>query len=198
VQALRKRLDIADDEVMLLYVGRLNPHHQPYKGTADLLASFAALQPDIPSARLVMAGFGTDDDAEWVRSGGAIALPNAPVEDMPALFGAADLYVTASRWEGFDLPAVEAQRAGTPVVAFRVGAHPEVIDDGASGILVESTRGFTDAIRNLVRDDGRRTDMALRAREWALQFRWEEAVARYDDVVSSMVSGRSPARAGAP
>ena len=103
--------------MLLLYLGRLNPDEQPYKGTAELLATFATLRGDLPRARLVMAGFGTDEDAAWVRSGGAIPFVNVPVDDMPALLGAADLFVTASRWEGFNLNVVEAQRAGSSAPA---------------------------------------------------------------------------------
>ncbi|TML65634.1 MAG: glycosyltransferase family 4 protein [Actinobacteria bacterium] len=191
--ALRRKLGVGDGEVMLLYLGRLNPSQQPYKGTAELLATFATLHGDLPRARLVMAGFGTDEDAAWVRGGGAIPFVNVPVDDMPALLGAADLFVTASRWEGFNLNVVEAQRAGAPAVAFRAGAHAEVVDDGNTGVLVESSRGFADAIRELVRDDGRRQAMSARAREWAAGFRWSDAVARYDQLIDETLNGRGVA-----
>ena len=50
------------------------------------------------------------------------------------MFAAADIYVTASKWEGFDLPLVEAQRAGAPVVA----ALGEAVEGlGAAGIGVD-------------------------------------------------------------
>jgi glycosyltransferase involved in cell wall biosynthesis len=79
------------------------------------------------------------------------------------------------------------------VIAFRVGAHPEVIADGSSGLLVQSERGFLDAMRELVDDAARRTQMGERAVEWAARFRWAETVARYDEVVSAAMVGRPPA-----
>lgn len=190
VKAMRDRLGFVDDEVMLLYLGRLNPHHQPYKGTEELLETYRALSAagELPNARLVMAGFGADTDADWVRSGGAVPFTNVPVDDMPALLGAADLFVTASKWEGFNLNLVEAQRAGAPAIAYRRGAHPEVVRDGETGLLVRSNRGFADAMRELVRDHGRRRQMGANAREWAATFAWRTAADRYEAVIAEALT----------
>ncbi|MBW2989895.1 glycosyltransferase family 4 protein, partial [Candidatus Woesearchaeota archaeon] len=51
-------------------------------------------------------------------------------EELPEHYAACDAYVTASLWEGFDLPAAEAQAMGKPVVAFDAGAHKEVVKKG--------------------------------------------------------------------
>jgi glycosyltransferase involved in cell wall biosynthesis len=185
--SMRRRLGVADGEAMVLYLGRLNPELQPYKGTADLLATWTGLAGEVPRARLVMAGFGDDSDAAWIRAGGGIPYTNVPVDDMPALLGAADLFVTASRWEGFNLNLVEAQRAGAAVVAFRVGAHPEVVDDGASGLLVESLGEFRDAWRTLLVDGDRRRRMGERAAMWASRFTWKTAVDRYDAMIAEVL-----------
>ena len=56
--AMRHRFGVADDDVVALYVGRLNPDHQPYKGTRELVDTYSALRAEAPKLRLVMAGFG--------------------------------------------------------------------------------------------------------------------------------------------
>ena len=48
---------------------------------------------------------------------------------------AADLVVIPSRWEAFGLVALEAMRAAKPIVAFRIGALPEIVEDGVTGVL---------------------------------------------------------------
>jgi glycosyltransferase involved in cell wall biosynthesis len=52
------------------------------------------------------------------------------------LFAAADAAVLASSWENFPHTVVEALAVGTPVIATRVGGVPEVVADGANGLLV--------------------------------------------------------------
>lgn len=50
---------------------------------------------------------------------------------------AADALVVPSRWEGFGLVALEAMRAGKPVIAARVGGLQDLIEDGKTGFLFE-------------------------------------------------------------
>lgn len=54
------------------------------------------------------------------------------------------------RWEEpFGLTMAEAMSCGTPVIAFRRGSVPEVIEDGKTGFIVENTADMTDAIENI-------------------------------------------------
>ena len=71
-------------------------------------------------------------------------------KELPNYYAACNLYVTASLWEGFNLPVAEAQACGKKVVAFNVCSHPEVVKDG---ILVKKDDfdGFADAIIRLLK-----------------------------------------------
>ncbi|TIM31284.1 MAG: glycosyltransferase family 4 protein [Mesorhizobium sp.] len=51
--------------------------------------------------------------------------------------------------EPFGLVTIEAMACGTPVIAFRRGAVPEVIDDGVSGLIVDTADGAVDAVRRI-------------------------------------------------
>lgn len=57
--------------------------------------------------------------------------------EIETLYASADVLVAPSRWEGMPLVALEAMRAGLPVVASRVGGLPEVIEDGRTGLVIE-------------------------------------------------------------
>jgi len=57
-------------------------------------------------------------------------------EELQAAYRSAAVVVLPSLFEGFGLPAIEALAAGTPVVASRAGALPEVIADAGTGTLV--------------------------------------------------------------
>jgi len=55
---------------------------------------------------------------------------------IPLYYTICDLYVSCTLWESFNVPIIEAQACGKPVVVFNIGPHPEVIDE--NGILVEA------------------------------------------------------------
>ena len=56
--------------------------------------------------------------------------------DIPQLLKNNDLYIMASRWEGFSISLIEAIASGIPVIATKVGSNDEIIDDKKSGLLV--------------------------------------------------------------
>ncbi|MCL4370895.1 MAG: glycosyltransferase, partial [Chloroflexi bacterium] len=56
--------------------------------------------------------------------------------DVPAVMQAIDLFAMASLWEGFGLVFLEAMAAARPIVATRVSAVPEVVEEGVTGLLV--------------------------------------------------------------
>lgn len=70
-------------------------------------------------------------------------------DDLGELLASAEIAVVPSRYEGFSLPAVEHMASGTPLVASRAGALPEVIGD--AGILVKpgDVEELTAALRRL-------------------------------------------------
>lgn len=193
---MRGRLGVAPGEVMLLYVGRLNPREQPYKGTRDLMECAGLWQKDAPKIRLVMAGRGEEDDAAMIRRAGALPTLDVPPEDMPALYAAADLYVTASRWEGFDLPLMEAAHQGVPGAALAVGAHPEVARHGETALLAPDVPRLRQAVIELTEDPGRLAAMGSAAREHASSFTWAKTAGHYEELLETL--GRAGSGGGPP
>lgn len=66
--------------------------------------------------------------------------------------------------ETSSLVAMEALAAGTPVIAYRSGALPDLIDDGATGFLVDDEGGMAEAIMRIDRIDARACIRAARER----------------------------------
>lgn len=94
-----------------------------------------------------------------------------PHETIDSFYAACDLVVIPSvAPEGLPLTALEAQAAGVPVIATRVGGLPEAIRDGETGVLVDPERcpgALTSVLDQLVSDEHRRREMGAHARRWA-------------------------------
>lgn len=69
-------------------------------------------------------------------------------DDVAGVLAAADVFALPSRWEGFGLAAAEAMAAGLPVIGTKVPGLTELIEDGVSGLLIDSED--TDALMAVI------------------------------------------------
>jgi glycosyltransferase involved in cell wall biosynthesis len=103
-------------------------------------------------------------------------------EALAALFASAEVACIPSLYEGFSLPAVEAMASGTPIVASRVGALPEVLGtDGACAELVPPADidALTRALGELLDSPEKRRTMGKAGRNRAINvFSWEAVAAQ--------------------
>jgi len=60
-----------------------------------------------------------------------------PLAEMPRFYNKIDVYLCASRSEGFSLSVLEASACGRPVISTRVGGSEDLIEDGVNGFLVD-------------------------------------------------------------
>lgn len=130
---------------VLLFVGRLSPH----KGVDLLLKAFSEINKEIDNVKLIIIGKPTFsryyDNLKSLANKNVIFLESVNDEDLPYYYAASDIYVTCSLWEGFDLPAAEAQACGKKVVAFDIGSHPEIVKKGVL-IKEKDLKQFSKAI----------------------------------------------------
>jgi glycosyltransferase involved in cell wall biosynthesis len=95
--------------------------------------------------------------------------------DIPAFYEKADIYIGPSLYESFGASIIEAMTAGVPVVATRVGAVPELITEGKSGLVVESNNpsAIASAVIKLLTNHKLRNSISFAAREMVYkQFSW--------------------------
>jgi GT2 family glycosyltransferase/glycosyltransferase involved in cell wall biosynthesis len=191
ITAFKEKLKITAGDFTLLYVGRLNHEQQPYKGTKELTEIFGELKKEIPQLRLLMAGFGTKKDAQKLRRQGITVFPNATEQEITLLYSVASLYVSCSKWEGFNLPLVEAGRFGVPAVVYRLGAHSEVLPPEA-GFLVKTKEELAKKIKILSGDRKLLKEKSVGAQKNAQRFTWEKAGQKYLAVINELKEKFSP------
>jgi glycosyltransferase involved in cell wall biosynthesis len=159
----------------------------PLKGIATLLHAVARLrachdlelrlvakvEPHGPTAKLV-AELGISDIVH-ITSG----LSDA---ELAALFASSEVACIPSLYEGFSLPAVEAMASGTPIVASRVGALPEVLGtDGRCAELVTpgDADEFTNVLGELLDSPEKRRRLGAAGRRRALEvYSWQSVAAQ--------------------
>lgn len=163
--AVRAEFGVAPQQPLVLSVGRLHPQKR-----YDVLVDAAARWRDRrPAPAVLIAGSGPS----YLQLAARVSAARAPVTllghrtDVADLLAAADLAVVTSDWEARQLFAQEALRAGVPLVATAVGGLPDLVGDAAVLVPPDDVDAVDRAVRELLDDDGRRADLAVRARAQA-------------------------------
>jgi glycosyltransferase involved in cell wall biosynthesis len=144
---VRRELGVTGNDPVVLSVCRL----MPQKGPEMLIRACAALRPQLPGLRLVIAGVEVDPSFRAVLTSTIDELDVADMvtlagwrDDVPRLMAAADVYAMPSTMEPFGLVFCEAMAMGLSVIALDDGGTPEVVVDGETGLL--SAHGDLDGL----------------------------------------------------
>lgn len=183
--AARAKLGIAEDERVLLSVGRI----QPLKGLDILVHSLCeitdrerlsllivggdeAAGPEIARLRAIAEETGVADMLRWIGP--------VPHEELPVYYNAADVVIVPSFYESFGLVAVEAMACGVPVVASRVGGLASTVADGRTGYLIpwRCPEPFAEKIELLLRNEPLRRALGRAAVEHMRSYSWSAVSAR--------------------
>jgi len=189
IEAVREKYAL--ERPFLLSVTNIKPH----KNLKRLLQAFAQLCGDYPDLELIIAGGTLRDhpELEKICAESAVgervrSLGYVPKQELRALYNMARIFVFPSLYEGFGLPPLEAMACGTPVVASRSSAIPEVV--GHSGLLVNPYRvdAIAEAVRSLLENDSFRDALGVQGRRRAREFDWDATAQRVLDVYHSVAA----------
>jgi glycosyltransferase involved in cell wall biosynthesis len=173
--ALRAAWGVRAEGILVGTLSRLSGQ----KGLDVFLEAAARILSAEPSVRLAVVGEGEargflESRARALGIARSVVFPG--FTDAPAALAAFDLFLTTSRYEGLPLTLLEAMAAGRAVIAPRIGAFPEVVEHGVTGLLpapetwVPSAgrldpEPFAAAALGLVRDRARRARLGEAARK---------------------------------
>lgn len=169
----------------------------PLKGVAHLLDAVAKLRVDhrvdLQLVSSLAPGGATERRIEQLGLGDCVTVSTGLSDDaLAALMASAEVVAVPSLYEGFSLPTVEALACGTPVVASRAGALPEVVGpDGGCALLVPpgDVEALAAALRRLLDSPAERESLGRAGRARALErFSWrsvaEAHVAVYERAIA--------------
>lgn len=152
--------DLARSFPAALWIGTIAELH-PSKGLDTLIEAFAAIAHDLPVVLVIMG-----DGQEWAKLQKLVQIYDFPdrvvltgfVKDASTHLRALDMFVLPSRTESLGYVLLEAGLASLPAIGTRVGGIPEILEDGATGLLVPSSKSIalSQALTELVNDESLR------------------------------------------
>jgi len=201
--AVRDELGLHPDDLVVTCVAEFTAT----KNHASLLAAWRCVAPEIPEASLLFVGDG-HHRAGLERLLERSVTPRARFLgfrlDVPEILAGSDVFVLPSRREGLPRSVLEAMAAGKPVVATNVRGSRDIVEDGATGLLVEvgNVPGLARALIHLLRDEELRRRMGkagqAKVRDYALDRVLDEMASIYRRYLPGMATARpaSPDRSG--
>ncbi len=200
-EAARRQLGLDPRDEVALFFGYI----REYKGLDVLIDAWPAVATARPGARLVVAGDPVRLDAARrdallaaaTRVGAIHRFGYVPFSEVIRYFAAADVLVLPYRHVSQSGVLFLALAQGLPVVATRVGALPEVLCDGESGLLVppESPEALSQALVRLLGDADLRGRLAAGGRAVAARHTWPSIAGQTESVFAGLVA-RAPGPAG--
>jgi glycosyltransferase involved in cell wall biosynthesis len=172
----------------------------PLKGVATLLQAVAKLTVEREAQLTVVGkpapGGPTEQLASDLALGDRVRFVHGISDtELAELTASADIAVVPSLYEGFSLPAVEHMASGTPLIASRTGALPEVTGDAALLVEPGNPEALAAALRDLLDEPAERDRLGAAAWQRVQErFAWSAVaratVAQYRDAIAAF---RGPA-----
>ena len=182
--AARQRLGFDKDESIVLYVGRFDP----IKGIDRLLEAIAHLKhlkrmrlviiggdgpatPEYQNLQQLCSKFGIQKSVHFVG--------RVEQDQLPPYYSAADVLIVPSYYESFGLVGLESLACGTPVVASRVGAMEDIIEESKTGYVVAdlNPRGLANRIEKVISNPACSMLPAPAIRASILKYGWPNVAA---------------------
>ena len=186
-RSARDIFEISDDTFVIgCSAANLN---DPMKNRKAIIDGVAILQSQFPSKEiqiLAVGDGGLESRNVKVQTTGLIRTPDRMVEAYRAM----DVFVSTSFSENFPMTLVEAAAVGVPVVCLNIGGMPEIVVNGESGRVLDSTDDLPNVLTELLSSVSERQRMGSNARTLALsQFDLPKVLKKYDEVYSVAKGG---------
>lgn len=179
---------------IVLFVGRVSGN----KGIDTLVRALPLVLNEVPNLKLLIVGDHSslpayrqvaDDILELAGQLGVRTqvVFTGVVPEVAPYYRLADVFVTASRHEGFCLPVIEAMASGLPVICSNAAALPSTAGEAALFCAVDDAAAFAAKIVLAVNCDTIRTDLIQRGLSRAGEFTEERFKKRLQEIVDEVL-----------
>jgi glycosyltransferase involved in cell wall biosynthesis len=184
------------DEKYILCFGRIDIR---MKGLDVLVDAFEKIAGSYPDHRLVIAGRGKESDVVRLRqriaaspfSGRIDCVTNVPDHEKKRLFHGATFVCMPSRFEGWNIAAIEAAASSKATLGTRIHGLTDAIKENETGLLAppENAPALAEKMELLLKDDILRKKLGDNGYTWAQQFTFERVAAIQEEFYTSIYSG---------
>lgn len=160
-QRIRSELQIPDDALCLLYMGRMKKE----KGVTDLLDAFLHLRKELANLHLLLVG---PDEEKLIPESKMDGLHIVGYTKKAEVYmAAADIICLPSYREGFGSVLIEGAACALPAVASRIYGVTDAVVENVTGLLhpAGDIEALTDSLRRLVSDERLRKELGKNAYE---------------------------------
>jgi len=185
-QALRSQWGAEENDLVVLYVGRLAPE----KNLPLVLSAFNKMRLKRPEAKLVLVGDGPERDEMEHLNPEHIFAGMRTGEDLAAHYASADAFLFPSTSETYGNVTMEAMASGLAVVAYNYAAAAEHIRNGQNGLVAEldNARHFTEQAVALAGDHLMLSKLGKNARFTTQNIDWKDIYDQFEQVLLKIVN----------
>jgi glycosyltransferase involved in cell wall biosynthesis len=166
----------------------------PKKGFDLLLEAFARIASSVPNVGLVIAGDGPERGPLQQRAldlglRKRVYLPGQLSQaEVNGVMRDAEVFVMPSRVEPFGIVALEAWRAGVPLIASSRGGAGEFVEHGVSGLVVDpsSPVALETALQSLLGSSDLRSELSRAGLRQVQRFAWPRLAGLYADLYAQV------------
>jgi len=182
---------LKDSRPTVAYFSRIKRYKQPHHA----ILAFRRVLKEVPDAKLVIAGKGSEKLSRYIEELGIThaveVYGEVDEETKMKILCRAWLLVQTSMKEGFGLVVLEAAACKTPAVAYNVPGLRDSVKHVETGILVEpgNIEALAEAIIRLLKDDDFRRLLAENAYRWAQRFNWDKTAEEFLNVLRGVAGG---------
>lgn len=189
---IRKRY-VGEEELLFLYVGRIAPE----KNIFFLLESFKKALERTCRCKLLLVGDGSDllRARNYVNKNNLadsiILAGSIPYDELVSsgIFGAADVFITASKTENQPMTVLEAQFNGLPVLGLSAKGMPDLVEDSINGLLAptDDPEVFTINIQRIANENELLNRLKMGCTEMIKEHSLENVIENWEKIYAETV-----------
>jgi len=173
--------------------------YEPRKNIPLLIKTFTQIAPLHADLHLLVIAAQEQRRQEFQEmaantglNGKAIILGSQPSSVLMKLYNLAELFVYPSERESFGLPPLEAMACGTPTVAMRESALPEILDQGALLVDGGDVRVWAEQITEIIGDRAQLARLTEHGLRRAAQLTWQHCARKTMDMYYAALGQNAP------